>query len=386
MLVVSYGKGRNLCLRYYDPQTGKAVVKTAGTTSRKEAQKEAGKWEDDLRNGRYKPASNTIWHDFRVRYELEHIDIEMKDSTAANDASILDAIERILKPDLLSSIDADSIERLKRGLREEKTARKVGDKTVEKIIRRSEETVRGHLRVLKAALKWAHKKKMLHNVPDIEITTAAGSKGRPITLEEFERLLDKIEAERPIEEKPQWERLLWGLWWSGLRLEEAMTLMWDDPHAPHVDLDGENSTITIPGDCQKGGKDTVGPIVPEFFEFLAKTPEADRSGLVFVLPFRRKDTVSKAITEIGRSAGVKVSPTKCASAHDLRRSFGFRWAVRVMPVLLQKLMRHANIETTLKYYVGNDAREMGKAVWQAFRAAGKPDMANSKEGSKEATV
>src|SRR5262245_50142369 len=92
------------------------------------------------------------------------------------------------------------------------------------------------------------------------------------------------------------------------------------------------------------------------------------------------------VMEIGKAAGVKVSPTKCASAHDLRRSFGFRCAMRVMPVLLQKWMRHANIETTLKFYVGNDAREMGRAVWRAFRATAKTATEETEEQQKGNTL
>lgn len=386
--VTSYGEGRNLCLRYRDPKTGKAIVKTAGTTNRKDAQKEAGKWEDELRNGKYKPASKVTWAEFRVRYETEYVATEMKDSTADIVSGIFDAVERILSPDLLSGIDADAIDKLKAGLREERQTRQVGDKTVVDVIRRSEETIRGHLRVLKAAFNWAHgpKRRILLDVPEIEITPAAGSKGRPLCQEEFERMLAKIESERPIEEKAQWERLLWGLWWSGLRLEEALTLTWDDPRRPHIDLNGESSTITIPGECQKSGDDTVGPIVPEFYELLSKTPEADRTGYVFDLPFRRGDSVSRTITAFGKAAGVKVSDTKYASAHDLRRSFGQRWAMRVMPAVLQKLMRHASIETTLKYYATGLVREEAKVVWQAYRATIQQHSDKSTAERKEATV
>ena len=57
------------------------------------------------------------------------------------------------------------------------------------------------------------------------------------------------------------------------------------------------------------------------------------------------------VSDIGKAAGVKVSESggkvKYASAHDLRRSFGERWASRVMPNVLQELMRHENIQTTL---------------------------------------
>lgn len=394
--VVNYGEGRALMLRYKCPRTGKTFTRTSGTTSRKEANKEAGKWEAELREGRYKPASRITWQEFRERYESECVIPDMKESTAGGVSGIFDAVERILAPVLLSSIDGDAIERLKRNLREEHTTKQDGDKTVEVVTRREEETVRGHLRVIKAALRWAHKRKMLNEVPEIEITTAAGSKGRPITLEEFERILDaapkvffrivptkETDAAVIAKDKAQanakavpWKRLLWGLWWSGLRIGEALNLTWDDPRRPHVDLDGENSTITIPADCQKGGKETHGPIVPEFYTFLAQTPEAERTGLVFALPFRRKDTVSKVITGIGNAAGVKVGPSKCASAHDLRRSFGFRWAMRVMPVLLQKLMRHASIETSLKYYVGANTREESKLVWQAYRATESKEVTN----------
>ena len=38
-----------------------------------------------------------------------------------------------------------------------------------------------------------------------------------------------------------------------------------------------------------------------------------------------------------------------------------------MPALLQKLMRHATIESTLKFDVGNNCEEMGEVVWNAFR-------------------
>lgn len=55
------------------------------------------------------------------------------------------------------------------------------------------------------------------------------------------------------------------------------------------------------------------------------------------------------------------------SAHDLRRSFGERWSARVLPPLLMALMRHENIETTLRYYVGRNAQSLTQAVWDGYR-------------------
>ena len=80
--------------------------------------------------------------------------------------------------------------------------------------------------------------------------------------------------------------------------------------------------------------------------------------------------------EIGKAAGVRVyvSPkdpgkVKYASAHDLRRAFGERWAARLMPAQPKELMRHESIETTLRFYVGTDAQRTADAAWAAFEAS-----------------
>jgi hypothetical protein len=86
--------------------------------------------------------------------------------------------------------------------------------------------------------------------------------------------------------------------------------------------------------------------------------------------------VSKIMSKIGKAAGVKVytnpkdsAKVKFASAHDLRRAFGARWAARVMPAQLMELMRHESIETTLRSYVGTDAQAKADAAWAAFEAS-----------------
>ena len=41
-----------------------------------------------------------------------------------------------------------------------------------------------------------------------------------------------------------------------------------------------------------------------------------------------------------------------------------------MPIVLKELMRHETIETTLKYYVGQDAERTADAAWAAFETSG----------------
>ena len=133
--------------------------------------------------------------------------------------------------------------------------------------------------------------------------------------------------------------------------------------------------------AQKGNRQEVVPIAPEFADFLMATPEAKRKGRVF-RPMAvqtgstgpmGEDWAGKIIRRIGKRAGVivhrgkrKGEPyVKHASAHDLRRSFATRWAPRVMPATLQKLMRHRTIATTLAYYVD----QANEAIGDELRAA-----------------
>ena len=77
--------------------------------------------------------------------------------------------------------------------------------------------------------------------------------------------------------------------------------------------------------------------------------------------------VSDVIVRVGKKAGVKVNHDtgKRASADDLRRAFGQRWAARVMPQILMQLMRHEDISTTMKYYVGREAEATADILWAA---------------------
>lgn len=84
------------------------------------------------------------------------------------------------------------------------------------------------------------------------------------------------------------------------------------------------------------------------------------------------------MSKIGKAAGIKVyvnpkdpEKVKYASAHDLRRAFGVRWAARLMPAQLMELMRHESIETTLRFCVGTDAQRTADAPgWHSRRASG----------------
>lgn len=160
----------------------------------------------------------------------------------------------------------------------------------------------------------------------------------------------------------QWIFYLWDLWLSGLRLSESRELYWDRQDKIHLTKSGRYTMLKIPGEIEKGHKDRILPLAPDFVELLDSIPKNERTGRVFKLPHidgkqsePTTDRVSKIISKIGAKEKVVVDKNKTASAHDLRRSFGEQWASKLMPAQLTEIMRHDSIETTMKYYVGKNA-------------------------------
>ena len=208
-------------------------------------------------------------------------------------------------------------------------------------------------------------------------------KGRPITAEEFDRLL--LQVKEPFMRTIQhdgWKHLLNGLWWSGLRLEESLNLYWDRLDRISIDLTSGRPVLRIPAEMEKGNQDRLYPVATEFSQMILAVPEPDRRGPFFTVltkqgkPYpRSRHTVGKIIAELGRRAGIvtnvnhKSGDKQCATAHDLRRSFGERWTKRVEAPFLQKMMRHSSIATTLRYYASRDAIDAAAHIDAAFNRA-----------------
>jgi len=145
-----------------------------------------------------------------------------------------------------------------------------------------------------------------------------------------------------------------------------------------VDLEGgRRPRLRIAAEAEKGHQNRLLPITPDFAEFLAAVPKPDRFGKVFKvtglgtgwqMTARR---AGRIISAIGKRAGVVVDKQKekFASAHDLRRSFGTRWAKTLKPAVLMVLMRHENIDTTMAYYVDFDSDEIADELWAVHAAA-----------------
>ncbi|MCC6126006.1 MAG: site-specific integrase [Pirellulales bacterium] len=242
-----------------------------------------------------------------------------------------------------------------------------------------ETTIAKTLRHIKAALRWGERMGLMQKAPSIimpkRVKGQSMMKGRPITGEEFDRLLAAVPKIRPLD-APAWQAYLTGLWLSGLRLSESLVLSWDAEAPFAVDFSGRRPVFRIRGEAQKSGRDEILPMTPDFAEWLQATyPEAERVGRVFKLtddagiPLEPL-WVSKKVADMGEVAGIIVNKQegKYASCHDLRRAFGNRWARKVTSAVLMRLMRHGDIQTTMNYYVDLDAGEIADTLWQGFEA------------------
>lgn len=369
-------------LRYDCPVEKRQIRISTGTRDEDEAEQQKAELEAKLllgistSSGREKiMGSEMIWSDFREQYRTLHL-ATVRNSTAFHTESRLDLAERILKPKTLGDMaDPNALQQLQAKLL-------AGDQSRRKKPR-SPHTVRGYMGCILATLNWAHLQDWLPTAPKIrklKTPKMKVMKGRPITSNEFEAMLNATASVVGDVAAESWKHVLRGLWTSALRLDELMHVSWDKPGTIRpVWRSGTFPVLEIPAAMQKNDTEENIPLLPWFEALLLQTPKEKRTGWVFrpiSLQFkvRRKvsqqrphaDWVGKIISRIGKTAKIEVepahertgSPAKYASAHDLRRSCGERLRnAGIPPLVICRVMRHSSWETTRKHYAPGDVQK-----------------------------
>lgn len=378
--VFKYPDRKNLVLRYDDPITGKPVTRSAGTADEEKAIGAAAVWQDELTSGRYAAPSRVTWGQFRERYKAEKL-AGMPESSQIAYTVALDHLQRVISPDRLCKLTAATMSRFIAEVRKARVVTRGEKKTTRPPMKPG--TIARHLRHIKAALRWAERQGMMNKAPAIEMPKLprgqSPMKGRPIVAEEFDRLIAAVPKVRP-RDIPAWQRLLTGLWLSGLRLSEGLALDWDEGSFV-LDVSGKHPVFRIEGEGQKSRRGELAPATPDFCQWVLSTfPEGQRAGRVFKLadPGTGKPIdahrAGVIISGIGRRAKIVTNKAegRFATAHDLRRSFCTRWAKRVMPAVLQRLARHAHISTTLTFYVAQGAADIAADLWAGWGSEATP--------------
>ena len=383
--------GRPYQVRYYCPIAKREIRLSVGSRDEGDAQRLKSEVEARLLlELEINPKREEIvgpemeWDNFREQYRVLHL-ATVRDRTAKHSESRLDLAERILKPKKLKDMaEPAALQKLQAQLLAGAESRRKKP--------RSAHTVRGHMNSVLAALNWAHLEGWLPNAPKVRKIKASKQKtmkGRPITEDEFQRMLASAAEVVGEEVASSWHYVLRGLWASALRLEELMHVSWDLPGTIRpVWSESGFPVLEIPAAMQKNDTDECIPLLPAFGHLLLETPEENRAGWVFEplsLQHRigRKvrhqrpsaEWVGKVISRIGTQAEIVVDAedkrtgrsVKYASAHDLRRSCGERLRnAGVPPLVICRVMRHSSWETTRRHYapgdVQNDAAVLNKTL------------------------
>jgi integrase len=203
-----------------------------------------------------------------------------------------------------------------------------------------ESTIKVRLQMLRTALTWAVKQKLIPECPASPDIRPPKKKPQPVSTEVFERLLARATD-------PNMRVFLLSGWLAGLRLNEACELEWEETDkAPYVDLARER--IVFPAGFVKAVEDQWLPLDRELRAALLALPRMGRKVFRFVGDKGQRVSdraVGIRVAKLSKRAGVKLT------YKSLRRGFGCYWASRVPAQVLQKLMRHHNIATTMTYYV-----------------------------------
>jgi integrase len=128
----------------------------------------------------------------------------------------------------------------------------------------SPKTIHTSLQLLRSALGWAKRQKLIPEVPAFPEVEVPRKKPHPVPAESFERLLAKAED-------PTVRAYLLCGWLGGLPLEEAYLLEWEPTErAPYLELARDG--VVLPAEFVKAAEDQWVPLDPVLRQALESLP------------------------------------------------------------------------------------------------------------------
>lgn len=326
-----------LQLQWHCPATGKRKTRSAGTADPAEAEHKRADLEYELNNGLHREPSRLAWPDFRRAFEAEYLS-GCRPATRDNYRVTLDLFEELCSPGRLAGVTARTVSAFAAGMRDLPRPRRNGATSYKA------SSIAVRLECLHTALAWAARQGLLTACPPFPRVDVPARAPQPVPAEAFERLLARAGDDMDL------RGLLLSCWLAGLRRNEAVYLEWaQTDKAPWIDLGRDR--ILFPAEFVKAGRDQWVPLDPDLREALERLPRAGRRVFRLVHPDGRPLTpvrVSQRVARLAAAAGVRLT------LRALRRGFGCRYAGRVPAQVLQRLMRHANIKTTMEFYANID--------------------------------
>lgn len=305
------------------PGTTRRKSKSLKTKDPVKAEQMRADLEYELNNGLVASKNNMTWTEFTEKYlEDRYADRSAQSQTKIR--SLFSKFASLNRPKLLLDVTEEMIAEYARHLRRKKF---------------KATTIQTHLAHLSSAMRWAQRNRLINQAPNVEPVSVPKKRSvRSLDAEEFAKLKQSLPAD--------WQVFACAAWLTGMRRNELFYLEWSQGDGSRPYIDWKRNRIEIPAEANKSGQDQWVPIHPDLKLLLWESRK--EKGRIFTLSESPRE-VSRKFSRLAQSAGVK------ATLHDLRRSFGTRYA-RVVPAqVLQKLMRHADIKTTLEFYVDLDS-------------------------------
>lgn len=316
------------------------------------------------------------WKDFRIRYELEVARVYMKGSSEDRLALSLNTLERICKPNFAVDIDAGALNKYIAEMEQEGYARS---------------TIITNLSYIKPMLDWGYASRLIprqviYNRRLLRNMRRQGPPSRAVAPHEFDLILSKVDELRPNDAK-RWKKLLRGMNNCDLRLSEILSLSWEPEAKVRMLMLGDRPIIQFcTSDAQKNGRIISHAVSKKFWEIA----RCDENGVELdmdmveghIFPLlddptcqMHQESVSRIIRQLGRMSGVVTNEHTgaYATSKDIgRKAYIEKLRSSGIGVFeLRKLVRHASIETTTKYYDFTDAYELGKHIgWENKNESG----------------
>jgi integrase len=148
---------------------------------------------------------------------------------------------------------------------------------------RSPNTVNSIMAVVMAFVRYCCDHEWIDRVPPLrKIEVDEVMKGRPISGEEFDRMIAATPAIVGEDAAASWTFTLNVLWESAFRIQDVMRFSWDDAEQIHPvwpRLRSQHPTIIVPS-SQKNRKNEEIPMLPALAELLRAVPKNQRTGWI----------------------------------------------------------------------------------------------------------
>ena len=337
-------KGRSWAIQWVDPATGRRHTESVGRDKAYATQKAAER-RREIQDGVYRSIT-VINYDRFVTEHLEAICGILAAGTCNEHRSVLEQFKVACHPKDLKVIDYAMLERFRKA----RLADGVSPATVNKC-----------LRTLQGILEQAVKRNYIKTNPFAGHRRALWVKEpepmpRIVDRKDFDRLLAVCTDDR-------WTGIVTVGFYGGLRRGEVLALTWDaiDFDAGAIHINNENGHRT------KSRKIRTVPMTQQVRAALQKLRFGMlKGGFVFCHANGRPmlNNFTRIYNRLLAEAGLVDGQGKpLFTFHDLRRSCATELLrCGVPPKTVQKILGHADLSTTMKYYVGVQDKDLQDAM------------------------